>query len=642
MRGFLLAFILFAFSCSHAQDWGCDTKSFEQFHSQPVHAKKSSATDHMDVKYHRLELNIDPYRVGMFGVVTTYFTLERMPLNIVRFDLESNMTVDSVIHHGQNLSFTHEKDVVEIQLPNQLKPGFIDSISVHYSGDPTQSLTRGYEVQLHAGDPDPIPIQWTLSEPYGARAWWPCSQQLKDKVDSVDIIVEVPKSMRSASNGLLIKRWDVTDTTAKEFWRHRHPITTYLIAVAVTNYEEFQQNITLNSGTEVWVQNLMYPESMESSKVYAEELPGMMKLYSDCFGDYPYADEKYGHAQFGRGGGMEHQTMSFMVDLNFGLTAHELVHQWFGNLVTCGSWEDLWLNESFATYFTYYAYEEMKPDEWRTQVNRAREEVMGDAEGSVFATDTLVRNRLFSGRLRYRKGALVLHMLRFELGDSIFFAAITDYLEKRKDIGFANTHHLVESFEQLSGRNLDTFMQQWYFGEGFPVYTLDWSHRNHVIDMDLYQVTNHPSVGLFKMKLPVRIYGTRQDTTIYISVQDNKEHLQLNLNFIPDSVQIDPEWWVLSKNIVVKQQSFKNPELVVYPNPASDELHVISVGNEVSEGRIFDALGREVLSMEFKGDWLPDQVRRFDVSHLQSGAYTIQLMTTDGQRLTTTWIKSSW
>lgn len=600
---------------------------------------KSSATDNYEVGYHRLRVKINPYRRFLEGSVFTKFQFRSSASDKLRFDLSNHMAVDSVSYHNKRVQFSHQDKVLEIDLGSAIAPQQTDSITVYYSGDPTVASSRAFEIDLHAGSPYPIPVQWTLSQPYGARDWWPCSQQLNDKVDSVDLYIEVPNTMRSASNGLLQSRSQVSDSTVLEHWKHRHPVSTYLIAVAVTNYEEFTQDIRLSNGKSVWVQNLMYPEYMDIAKEQAKALPGMMQLFSDSFGTYPFQDEKYGHAQFGRGGGMEHQTMSFMVDLNFGLTAHELAHQWFGDLVTCGSWQDLWLNESFATYLTYYAYEKLQSrEEWETVMNRGRNEVMSAAGGTVWVPDTLDRSRLFNGRLTYRKGALVLHMLRYRVGDKVFFKACRNYLEKYHD-GFARAKDFKQEVEAVFGSNLDTFFSEWIYGQGFPVFNLNWTNRNNIITIDANQVTAHPSISLFHVKLPIRIYNQSQDTIVYLLFDANRQTETFELKFIPDSLEVDPDLWILAKTNVLKLPTFRSDKLVLYPNPGSASLIIIPIDNQIEEVELLDVQGKTVENLQWTGQWLPSEAKEFKTTYLPAGVYFIRITGESGSILTTRWVK---
>ena len=158
----------------------------------------------------------------------------------------------------------------------------------------------------------------------------------------------------------------------------------------------------------------------------------MITSFSRLLMDYPFSEEKYGHAMAPMGGGMEHQTMTTLQDFGFFLVAHELAHQWFGDHITCGNWQDIWINEGFASYMEYVAAQELlgqeAADGWMTN---AMSVAKSRTRGSVFVPEEGVEDeyRLFDYALSYKKGAILLHMIRYELDDDdLFFGALRQYL----------------------------------------------------------------------------------------------------------------------------------------------------------------------------------------------------------------------
>lgn len=197
-------------------------------------------------------------------------------------------------------------------------------------------------------------VLWTLSEPYGARDWWPTKQTLNDKIDSCDIFVTTPSGYKVGSNGILLNV--VQDgNNVIHHWKHIHAEPAYLIAIAVADYSEYIDWVPLDSGDSLMVLEYVYPCNLLSAQLQTTDIIPTMQFFIELFGDFPF--EKYGHAQFGWGGGMEHSSMTFVGGFNHGLLAHELAHQWFGDKITCGSWQDIWLNEGFATYLEGLTYD---------------------------------------------------------------------------------------------------------------------------------------------------------------------------------------------------------------------------------------------------------------------------------------------
>ena len=171
-------------------------------------------------------------------------------------------------------------------------------------------------------------------------------------------------------------------------WQHRYPIATYLVAIAVTNYSMYTQYAPLVGRSKpLPVVNYVFPQFRTDAERETRDVLPMIRLFDSLFVPYPFEKEKYGHAQFTWGGGMEHQTMSFMVNFSYDLMAHELAHQWFGDMVTCGTWQDLWLNEGFATYLTVMTTEYLKSkEEANGKLRGMRSNICGNDGGSVFPT----------------------------------------------------------------------------------------------------------------------------------------------------------------------------------------------------------------------------------------------------------------
>ena len=316
--------------------------------------------------------------------------------------------------------------------------------------------------------------------PYGARDWWPCKQDLTDKADSIDVFVTHPRfydthEYKTASNGILVSE-TVTESNKTNHWKHGYPIPAYLIAFAVTNYSVYFDYAYEGTDNEFSIINYVYPESLADAQAQTAITADIMEIFGELFGMYPYADEKYGHAQFNWGGGMEHTTMSFMGSFGRSLIAHELAHQWFGDKITCGSWEDIWLNEGFATYLEALTRERIDGNEafiaWR---ENTVSDITAKSDGSVRCSDTTDVSRIFDWRLSYQKSAMVLHMLRYKLGDADFFSAVQNYMaDPELAFGYARTIDLQNHLEAQSGIDLDEFFADWYVGEGHPSYQLRW------------------------------------------------------------------------------------------------------------------------------------------------------------------------
>ena len=632
---YLLLLLLFFPSFLNAQDYHTSDISVAEAQSalHRMQFRPNANTGNYDVKYHRLELEVDPSVAFISGDVTTYFEA-KSNLDQVVFDLAANMTVSQVLQRGNPLVFTqNSNDEVVITLSEEQNLGVLDSLTISYSGNPVSSGFGSFEVNTHAGKP----VLWTLSEPYGAKGWWPCKQDLIDKIDSIDVYITTPltnpdgDTYVAVSNGL--EQSQIINTGSKTtHFKHNYPIPAYLVAMAVTNYTVYSDTVS-NNGRPFEIVNYVYPENLATVQAQTPVTVDVMDLYSTLFGEYPYADEKYGHAQFGWSGGMEHTTVSFMGSFGRNLIAHELGHHWFGNKVTCGSWKDIWLNEGFATYMSGLVVENLDGDasfkNWKQQMLNS---ITSAPDGAVFLkdTDTLSVNRIFNQRLSYNKGAMLLHMLRKKLGDAHFFQGLKNYLNHPDHaFGYARSEDFMAIMEQTSSVDLSGFFDDWLYGEGYPSFNLEWSQATpNEIRLTLEQLQSHESVSFFEVDLPVRLVGTEGEILdLILDHTLNGEVFIKTVNFQVAEVLINPEYDIISKNnttVLSTDKSFLNIDIVFYPNPVSERLTIKKPDDlSIDEVRIYNALG-QLMSTSVGHSTI-------DVSMLSSGLFFVELRTNKGR-----------
>lgn len=544
-----------------------------------------------DVKYLRFNLNIDPAQEIIGGSVLTRFEVSGDLTQGLEMELSTAFTIDSVVFNGSRINFNHSGDYKLVaNLPNPQLPGAVAELEVFYHGIPPEGEGFGSVGRALHSD---VWAMWTLSEPYGCRDWWPGKNDLTDKADSIDIFVRSPEIYRTASNGLLISE-DLADGYRTCHWKHKFPIVPYLIAVAVTNYEVYSE-MSYSAGTPVEIINYVYPENKAAIMQQTAQTAMIMELFSDLFTPYPFIGEKYGHAQFGWGGGMEHQTMSFMGRFDFEIIAHELAHQWFGNAVTLNSWQDIWLNEGFATYLAGMSYQHFFDGYWWPRWKTLSIGfVTSEPGGKVFVDDTTSVSRIFSPRLSYYKGALLLHMLRWKMGDDAFFAACRNYLnDSRLNYGFAGTSDLKYHLEAVHGNDLTGFFEDWYYGEGFPSYHVKCNQlTSNDYRVNITQSQSHPSVSYFEMPVAVKFKGADRDTTIVFEHILNDQSWIIYPGFKIDSVFIDPDQWLVSANNTYELIN-KSGDVDIYPNPSTTQMRLI-LSAEPESIRIFDLSGREM------------------------------------------------
>ena len=619
---------------SYSQDFEKSLKSIQEAEAKSafkkMYYKANSNTGNYDLKYHRLEFNVDPAKTTISGDVTTYFEAKE-DLNLITFDLADNMIVTQVLQRENPLTFSQNaNDELIITLDATQNTGVLDSLTISYSGDPVSSGFGSFEIDTHNGDP----VLWTLSEPYGAKGWWPCKQDLNDKIDSIDVYITTPRfnpfseEYVAVSNGLEQSQ-EVNGSDKTTHFKHRHPIPAYLVAIAVTNYSVYSDMVPNNSNP-FEVVNYVYPENFATAKASTPITVDCINLYTSLFEEYPFADEKYGHAQFGWGGGMEHTTVSFMGGFGGDLIAHELAHQWFGDKVTCGSWSDIWLNEGFATYLSGLTRENLvlTDTDFKTWKQQRISSITSQSGGSVYVTDTTSVNRIFDGRLTYNKGAMVLHMLRKKLGDTDFFQGIQNYLsDPNHAYGYAKTDDFKTIMEAASGQDLTEFFNDWIYNQGYPSYTIQWYQAGNQLHTNVSQTQSDPSVTFFESPITLKVNGTMGEMQdIVLDNTLNSESFSNTINFTISSIIFDPESDIVSKNNSVVQgvaqpESPKNLQL--FPNPTSGLIEIQKPDDlEISETRIFNILGQ----LLFANPWKPE----VDLSSFSAGILFVQFQTNKG------------
>ncbi len=591
-----------------------------------INHKANLNTANYDITYHRLDFTVDPSVAFISGIVTTTFTA-KSDMATVTFDLADNMTVSEVTQNANTLTFTQNaNDELIITLSQQLTQGQSTTVKITYSGNPISSGFGSFEQTTHNG----TPIIWTLSEPYGAKGWWPCKQDLNDKIDSLDVYITAPGQYVAVSNGLEQSQ-TVNGNSKTTHFKHQYPIPAYLVAIAVTNYTVYSHQVA-NNGNPFDIVNYVYPESFAAVQHQTGVTVDIINLYTQLFEEYPFADEKYGHAQFGWGGGMEHTTVSFMGDFNRGLIAHELAHQWFGNKVTCGSWKDIWLNESFATYLAALTVENLDGDtpfkDWRVSTINS---ITSQPDGAVYLSDADTTNvgRIFNGRLSYRKGAMVLHMLRKKLGDAVFFQGMKNYLsDTNLAYGYAKTPDFMANMEAVSGQDLSEFFNDWIYNQGYPSYTVTWNQLTaNQVNIKIHQSQSHASVAFFEAPVTIRLHGLGGETLDIVENNTvNDQEFFEAVNFQVTQIEIDPDSHLISKNnsaVLDVEEEMVTSKFNIYPNPVSSHL-LIDKPSDVTVERIliFNAFGQRVNRLK--------PIERINVSKLASGIYFIELKTNKG------------
>lgn len=553
-----------------------------------------------DITYHKLEFTINP-NVSKFvsgKITTTYTALANM--STITFDLANELTVSQVMQGTTALSFVENtNNELVITLPGIQLAGSSATVEVTYSGVPPNNGFDSFVRSTHNG----TGVIWTLSEPFGARDWWPCKQDLNDKINSIDVYITAPSQFVSVSNGVEPEPPVTVGSNKTTHFRHSYPIPAYLIAIACTNYSVYNQTAGTAPNTFPIV-NYVYPESLAGNTTNMAQTPLIMDLFETLFEPYPFRLEKYGHAQFGWGGGMEHTTVSFMTNFSRGLIAHEMAHQWFGDKVTCGTWKDIWLNEGFATYLAALVIENFDgAAAFVDEKDNMIQNITSQSGGNLYLTDVQATdvNRIFSSRLSYNKGAMVCEMLRFKMGDTAFFQALRNYLaDTNLAYKYAVTNDLKTHLEAVYGSSLTEFFNDWVFNQGYPTYSITAQNiGGGQASFTINQTPSHPSVDFFEMPVPVRVYGAGgQQLDLVLDNTDNGQTIIMNVPFAITSLEFDPDRHLISRNntVALSNDSFELEQgISVYPNPVANLLH-IRVPNTATLEKVvvYNSLGQKL------------------------------------------------
>ncbi|MGB2958120.1 MAG: M1 family metallopeptidase, partial [Bacteroidota bacterium] len=614
LRSILIGTLLFGITQATAQlqlpvlpedhAGGCSRKS-SLSKGLPV-SPGAFADNRIDVTYYKLDMTMDIPASRVAGTVTVKATSLVDSLREFTLDLSGAMTVDSVTVEGQAVSFSRFAEGIGIPLNPARSPGNTFTAEVSYHGVPRVTGLGSYVFSSHGG----TPWVWSLSEPYGAREWWPCKDHPLDKADSADIWIRCPSWVVVGSNGTLREVVDNGDGTSSWKWSERYPIATYLVSIALTNFVQFSNWFHYSPTDSMEILNMVLPEHEAAARAALPGTVRMMEIFSNLYGLYPFIEEKYGHAEFGWGGAMEHQTMTSTTTFAELTLAHELAHQWFGDLITCATWQDLWLNEGFATYGEALYREQQYGSADYANHMRGEMSLARSAPGPLFVEDTSDVRNLFDNTRVYAKGASVLHMLRHVLGDSLFFMSLRSYADDpRFRYATASTRDFQDVCETSTGRQLGYFFDQWVFGENHPVYEARWESEPvdgaHQVVVTLTQFTRTQNPEFFTMPVDLRFSSDTRDTTITVFHTESGQQFSIRLPFEPRALEVDPDEWILkeiSSPIPGLPSSFKLEQN--FPNPfnagTAISFHLPSRGTIRLE--VFDIMGRRVATLA-DGQW---------------------------------------
>jgi len=534
-----------------------------------THAPRSVRTRTIDQKHIRLDLDFDFQKQQLKGRATNTLSLVKAA-SVIELDAQEmsiqgvRLLPDSLSAEPQPLEFTHRDNKLTIQLGAERPAGTTLKLAVDYTVN--EPVNGAHFVIPDQAEPLQPQMVWTQSEPEFARCWFPCFDSMTDRLTS-EIVATVPSNYVVLSNGVLLDKKVHDNNTTTWHWSQTQTHAPYLLSVVAGDFEVYEQ-----TWDGIPVQSYVPRGRLADAPRSFEKTPAMLQFFSDKIG-FRYPWPKYAQIcvdEYGWGG-MEHTSATTLnlstlhdarahLDVSsINLVAHELAHQWWGDLVTCKDWGELWLNESFATYFaSLWTEHDEGLDEATWQRHNEAQSYMGE--------DANYRRAIVNYRYdnpmvmfdshSYPKGGRVLHMLRYELGDDLFWRTMQVYAQANQ-YRTVETANLRFAIEEATGEGLNWFFDQWIHHGGHPEFTVEWSHDAATQDLKvtIKQTQKVDEVTpLFRTTAELELAFPEETQLKRIQITKAEETYHFPAPVPPKRVCLDPADWILKKLTPTKSQ----------------------------------------------------------------------------------------
>lgn len=504
----------------------------------------------IDVLKYDLSIDLYPEKRMIKGNATITGLIKNKAIGRLDLNFYDNLEISSATLNGKPAEFQRSERHISFSLDNFKSDTFV--VNIIYEGTPKRLGLSSFTF----GEINDQSVVYSLNEPDYASTWFPCNDIPDDKAQ-LDIKITNDSSQTSVSNGKLV---GVTlEGSRKTYhWKTYYPISTYLICLYSSKYVEFDDHyISQDRADTMLIRYYAFPSQVKDAKVDFSDHLDMMNYFAKTFGEYPFIREKYGVAEFlWQMGAMEHQTITGIGSNFIGgrkffddVYAHELAHQWFGDAVGLKSWKEIWLNEGFASYC------EALYSEHIAGPAALRSTMMSKFHNS-FSDRVYDPQELFSQTV-YDKGAWILHMLRWEIGDTLFFRSMRNYFETYKYKN-ASIEDFKKICEKTSGKNLDVFFDQWiYHGNGLIRAEYNWDYDEddgkYTVDFELKQTQNGVIAYKFPLELKIKFEdGTTETDTV--NVAGREFQFDLHCSKKPERITADPDNRLLGIFISKKNQ----------------------------------------------------------------------------------------
>lgn len=597
---------------------------------------ETDLTDYNIIHYD-FDLKIERNARDIGGVVTITAVPTIDNFDAFEFQLHDNFKIDSIVTAGRNT-------VVLSPAPNTKVAYFskafdknqLFALKIYYNGKaPLSSNNWGNGIVQKKDTKYNAEVIYSLSVPYHALEWFPCKQVLSDIVDSVTMRITTASDNVVISNGVLKSDTPTANDKHQVIWQTNYPINYYLISFALGKYIPYHYEVTLpekNDG-KLKVMNYLYNQaSLTKQQPVLDKLGDFLGNYSTLFGLYPFHKEKFGTVVVPLSGGMEHQTIvNLATDYDKYLAAHEMAHQWWGDNVNIKSYHDVWLNEGWASYCEYLTAEKLFPSEAKGILDGYHNNALGQSEGRTYIADTTNFTTIYNYANVYMKGAAIIHTLRYEIGnDSLFFATLKDYQTEFAHKSVDAT--IFKAFlESKTGKDLSLYFNQWYYGYGYPKFTVTWTNKNNQLIIKALEAGSSSKTPFFNTRVEYLIKRSNLPDTI-ITLHQFKPEQTYVINNITDvkSISIDPRNVILNKVNSIKEDPnlvhSRNVQLAedmvkIFPNPAKE---ILNISNQISGTwyfQLIDEKGTLVFANEYQSNH-----QSIQLPQVSAGLYIVKII----------------
>jgi len=620
-----------------------------------VYAERAESTHAYNVLKYELDVDVPMTDRSLQGI-NQILCMSREDGLVTAILHSHTLTIDAVEVDGQSATYSTSGDSLIIDLPKPYNTGDFFTIEITYHGSwsvtPSQIgfvyfPKQYYSDVFHS-------IAYSISEPWDARRWMPCYDEPYDKADSGCVIsVTVPDSFVVCANGELIDVTSNPDTTKTYTWEESYPIATYLMHFGASRYAQWSDWWHDAYGDSIEIRHFMWPEDSALSVTSFQHLPAAMALFDSMYGTYPF--DRYGQDVVNpyEWGGMEHQELStinrsWLINQSDRGMAHELAHMWWGDMVTCVDFRDIWLNEGCATYsdanyiWHLYGYGNfrnlmMQRRSYYLQADNAHRRPLYDPPPG----------QIFNYGYTYCKACWVMHMLRavdvYNTGtDTTYFDAMAVYRDSF-EYGVASTDDMNAVFSYVYGYDMTWFFDEWIYDQGHPEYYVFWLcepyGQDYLAKIKINQVqTNAP---VFHMPVQIELNTTGGDTVVGMTITSNSEYAEFVVADSVTSIDFDPNDWILKEHQVFYGiEEYADEHYVVgglsfSSNPARDVTIAYSVPQQGAVRIVlYDVSGR--LQKELYADVQTAGQHEIYVPDLSAGIYFCRLVTSvtnEGKKL---------